>query len=193
MDTDQDQTAANQMGVLHSSEVDHSVRHPSAEQRYAREGRSQNLNEPEWDAPLFSNVTGETRMAFKLTKDEQKTKTELSANLEKAWASVEDAVGAYNDEVNVAKQKITAVIASFNDTAAQAATFIQEVASRAEGEIDEKTEKWQESDKGQEAVSWKDEWSEFDADGIENIDWPEELAIEQPTVVDLDALPEEAE
>lgn len=133
-------------------------------------------------------------MAFKLTKDEMKTKTELGESLEKAWASVEEAVGVYNDDIKVAKEKVTKVIASFNDVAAQAATFIAGVAERAEGEIGDKTEKWQESEKGEAAASWKDEWSEFDADGIEIMDWwPEELVIEQPTVVDLDALPEEME
>lgn len=133
-------------------------------------------------------------MAFKLTKEEIATKAEIAGNLEKAWASVEDAVSEYNDEVNKAKEKVTAVIASFNDVAGQAAVFVQEVADRASGEIDEKTEKWQEGDRGQAAISWKDEWENFDGDGIENIDWPEDLAIEQPTVIDLDtALPDEAD
>lgn len=132
-------------------------------------------------------------MAFKLTKDEAQTRTQLAADLEKAWAAVEDAVGVYNDEVNVAKEKITAVITAFNDVAGQAAVFVQEIVDRADGEIDERSEKWQEGDNGQAAIAWKDEWDNFDGDGIENVDWPEELAIEQPTVVDIDALPEEAE
>jgi hypothetical protein len=131
-------------------------------------------------------------MAFKLTKDQTAAKAELAAAIEKAWAAVEDAVGVFNDSVSQAKEVLTAQVAAFNDVAGQVATFTAEIAGRADEDISGRSEKWQEGDAGQAAIEWKDEWENFDADGIENIDWPDDLAIEQPTVVDMDALPEEA-
>jgi len=131
-------------------------------------------------------------MAFKLTKDESKTRGEIAETLEKHWAAVESAVGIYNAEVEVAKEKVNTAISAFNDVAGTAASFVEEVATRASTEFDERSEKWQEGDNGQSASSWKDEWEGFDCEGVE-VDWPDELSIDQPNVVDLASLPEEAE
>lgn len=130
-------------------------------------------------------------MAFKLTRDEIVAKAELAKAISKAWDTVESAVMEYNEKVEQAKVEMREVVTAFNDVAGQVAVFAAGVADRANLEFDERSEKWQEGEDGQAATAWKDEWDDFDSDGIENVDWPEELVIEQPMVVDMDALPEE--
>jgi division protein CdvB (Snf7/Vps24/ESCRT-III family) len=130
-------------------------------------------------------------MAFKLTRDEIVAKAELAEAISKAWDTVESAVMEYNEKVEQAKVEMREVVTAFNDVAGQVAVFAAGVADRANLEFDERSEKWQEGEDGQAATAWKDEWDDFDSDGIENVDWPEELVIEQPMAVDMDALPEE--
>lgn len=74
-------------------------------------------------------------MAFKLTKAEQATKDEILTQLHDTW-------DAYSSAVEKAKD------------------FASVIAERSREEFDEKSEKWQESDRGHAANEWIEKWED---------------------------------
>ena len=130
-------------------------------------------------------------MAFKLSKKESADRTSFSGELNEAWEELAAAVSKYNDTVSEAKVEVEAAVEKFNGLVTNVKEFTDGVAQRASDEFDDKSEKWQEGERGEAASSWKDEWENF---GLEEIDvnWPDDLDIDQPDM-DLEALPEEAE
>ncbi len=116
-------------------------------------------------------------MAFKLDKQELKRRDQLFDELGEARAKLEDAVAVFNDDLNVAREKLQNQIAAYNEVVLEARGFIEDVASRLDSEFDDKSERWQESDKGQAAASLRDEWQNIAFDGIE-IEYPEDIEID---------------
>lgn len=131
-------------------------------------------------------------MAFKLDKQESLRRAGLVASLQEAWGKIEDAVDVYNDAVAELKGPVAEAIEAYNEIATEAAGFAEDVATRAEGEFDDKSEKWQESERGQAAGGWRDEWQSLDLATIEP-EFPDDLAIDDPGHADaLEGLPDEA-
>jgi len=130
-------------------------------------------------------------MAFKLTKDEVKARDELSDDLHIAWGKVDEAVAKFNAIVDEAKGEIELAVEKFNEVVERSNEFTGGVAQRAEDEFDERSENWQSGDKGDAASTWKDEWANAELEALD-IEWPDELNIDQPEI-DLTALPEETE
>ena len=130
-------------------------------------------------------------MAFKLTKDEVKTRDEINDDLQGAWSKVEEAVNKYNAAMDEAKGDVEQAVEKFNEVVERSNEFTGGVAQRAEDEFDERSENWQSGEKGDAASTWKDEWANAELEALD-IDWPEELSIDQPEI-DLTALSEEAE
>lgn len=87
--------------------------------------------------------------AFKLSKAQIKQHVELHEELAAAESALESAIEAYN-----------AVLA-------EAREHCQEIAETAQSEWDEKSERWQESDKGVEAQAWITEWADADLEEVE--------------------------
>lgn len=117
-------------------------------------------------------------MAFKLTKAENKQRDELVANLEVASAALSEAVETANEQIALVEEGVNIAIEAYNEALSAAREFAQDIASRLEEEIGEKTEKWQEGENGQAAEELRNAWAELDLEDIEPI------TIEQ--VVDFD-------
>src|SRR4051794_17460940 len=115
-------------------------------------------------------------MAFKLDKQESKRREELLANMKEAESKLEDAVSVYNAALAEQRTKLEAAVTAFNETVAEARGFAEDIARAAEEEIDGKSEKWQEGDKGQAATEWKDAWENVELDDVE-VEWPGDLEI----------------
>jgi hypothetical protein len=131
-------------------------------------------------------------MAFKLTKQETERRDQLIADLGVMWTKVESAVDAYNEDVGEIKDLVENAVSEYNKVLEQAREFAGGIASRAEEEIDNKNESWQDSDRGQEASEWKTEWEDVSLEDLE-AGFPDELEIEQPDhASDLGGLPIEA-
>ena len=128
---------------------------------------------------------------FKLAKEEISTRNAIQTKLNDAWAEVEKSVGDFNDAVQELRGPVDTAVTKFNEAAAEANEFAANVAARASEEFDNKSENWQESDKGQEASSWKDEYENFTMDELEE-GWPDDLDIPQPDIDIEAALPQEA-
>lgn len=132
-------------------------------------------------------------MGFKLTKDEAARKAELLLDLQAQYDKLEDAINTYRAEEALLREPVVNALDAYNELVDAARGFAEDVANRAETEYDEKSEKWQEGDRGEAAREWKDAWDNVNLDEIE-IEWPDELSVDDPGhATELDGLPEEME
>jgi predicted nucleic acid-binding Zn-ribbon protein len=132
-------------------------------------------------------------VAFKLSKQELADRDGHVEKLEKAWAELVGTVSTYNLEVEAIRVPVEKAVADYNEALGGAKEFAEHVATRLEGEYDEKSEKWRDGDKGQAAAELKDAWQEIDTEEI-NLEWPEDLSIDDPDhAPELAELPTEAE
>lgn len=134
-------------------------------------------------------------MSFKLSEAEIKQRDELLANLNSATNALDDAVREYNEAVDKLREPLDAVVAGYNEIVNQAQAFAEDIANTADGEISDKSEKWQDGEKGQAAIAFKDAWECLGHDLREiTINYPDELDVDAPTHADdLEAAPVEAE
>jgi peptide subunit release factor 1 (eRF1) len=96
-------------------------------------------------------------MAFKLNKTEIKQHQDLSAALRAAF------------------DEITAATIAFNEAIGNARDFASRVAGEREENIGNKSEAWQEGDRGQAAQAWVESWAECD---LGEMDEPDESIVE---------------
>lgn len=93
-------------------------------------------------------------MAFKLTKAQATEQATLVEQLEQAAATAADSITAYNEALSNARE------------------FCSDIAETAQEAWNDKSEKWQESDKGQEVQGWIETWQEANLDDVEEPDFP---------------------
>jgi hypothetical protein len=131
-------------------------------------------------------------MAIKLTKDENEQRDELVAELEIAGGALHTAMEEVAEMVKEANEIAAAAIAAYNEALADAREFVETTASRLRDELDGRSEKWLESDKGQAAIEFVEQWEgeTFDDLEWEDIDPPEQPDPEWRDT--LENLPDEA-
>ena len=133
-------------------------------------------------------------MAFKLDKQDTARRDKLVEELRDGRGVLEDAVSTFNAAVEELKAPLLAALEKYNEIVEEARGFVEDIASTADGQFDDKSEKWQEGDKGQAARNWIDAWQNEPFDALE-IAFPDELTLpDEETDHDgrLENLPEEA-
>lgn len=129
-----------------------------------------------------------------LSKAQIIERDELVASITIASKSLADAIDSYNETVRVAREALDAKIAEYNEALEPARGFASDFASAMSDAVGERSEKWQESEKGEAASSFVSEWEgaefgDFEIDDVEEIEAPEEDAAE--TLENLPESPEE--
>lgn len=127
-------------------------------------------------------------MAFKLTKKEISDREELVSILNEKCDAFEQ-VQADAVLGNATADDLSTALAAVVVAVSNAETFRDEVATRFRDEYNEKSEKWVESDKGNEVDGFISEWESVSFDEP-NLDEPLELELENYAEV-LEELPEE--
>lgn len=129
---------------------------------------------------------------FKLTKAELIQRVDLVERLNAAATKVEEAIDTFNERLAEQKEALEAAVVAYNEILSEVREFAEEIATEAESAISDKSEKWQDGDKGQAATEFKDAWEGLSFDDLE-LDLPEELTFEAPGHSDdLENAPEEA-
>lgn len=82
---------------------------------------------------------------------------------------------AHIEALNTAHAAMVEAIRAYNAALAVAATFAEKIATERREEWDGRSERWQESDAGQNAATFVEEWEGFET---EEIDEPENAADE---------------
>lgn len=132
-------------------------------------------------------------MAFKLSKTELAEKLHHIEALEKAHTALSDAVAVFNVAVQTQRELLEEAIVGYGDAIGEAKGWAEEIAADIQCEFDDKSEKWQEGDRGQAAAEWIAAWEGFDPEDAE-IEIPEEIEFDvDPAHEVLADLPDEVE
>lgn len=126
-------------------------------------------------------------MAFKLSKADSKLKDEHAQHLRDA----KEKITIQENMMTVAVDALNRAIKDYNGVLADVKTFVDEHAEVWQAEHDDKSEKWQESEKGEAATTLIGEWEGFDADDLDEVEVPDVPESEHADA--LDALPSESE
>lgn len=119
----------------------------------------------------------------RLTKDNIAEQNRLRTAILANQTDLETAITDYNAAMAAAKEAVETELAALNESIEQAAQFMCDLHADAQSEFDERSEKWQESDRGQEFSAWVEEFQQEIP--LVEIEFPDEL--ESPEV-DLSAL-----
>jgi exonuclease VII small subunit len=116
-------------------------------------------------------------VAFKLTSKEDARKSELEAELEQEVGAMEDAKTELQDAIQKLIDDFNEQhVEPLNAKLTEARGFVEDIYNERQGEYDDKSERWQEGERGEAAQSWLTEWQT----GMDALD--DMSPIEAPTV-----------
>lgn len=98
-------------------------------------------------------------MAFKLTKAEDAQKLELEGRLNEAFGIADDAATALQDKIDELIQAFNnGPLVALNAVVEEAYNFVEDIHRDRQEEYDERSERWQEGDRGQATSEWLNSW-----------------------------------
>jgi hypothetical protein len=80
-------------------------------------------------------------------------------------------------KLNELEKRINATVEEYNGIISSINQFAEDIQQRQQDYYDERSETWQESDRGCDYESWKDEWESFEP--LEEIECPEFVDVEE--------------
>lgn len=114
-------------------------------------------------------------MAFKLTKAEDARRSELEGDLNRLYGEADDAKSEL-------EEKISELVAEFNDKALgplnekieEARGFVEDIKNERQEEFEDKSDRWQEGERGQSAQDWLQAWetAERELEAINDVEVP---------------------
>lgn len=119
----------------------------------------------------------------KLSKDDVVEKDKIASELSEKRDTLIEAVDVFNAEVKAAYQKLAQFVEPYNVAIEHAKDFVDRVADEQQAYFDEKSETWQEGEKGEEYQAWIEEWGSMFLEEClisipEDFDHPEDLSEE---------------
>lgn len=127
---------------------------------------------------------------MKLTSDQESRRQSIVERLRVQREVIEARVDDFNGAASTAWDRVRLALEDYESVRTEAEELRDEVVSDGESAISDKSEKWQEGEKGQAASSWVEEWSGLDLEEIE-LEEPDEIEIPDLSHADdLEALPE---
>ena len=104
-----------------------------------------------------------------ISKDDQKRLMEVQARLQNEAREVEAAF----ELLTPAIEAVNAAIASYNEVLNEVNGIVEDIASEAESDFNDKSEKWQEGERGQAFSEWMGELQSFSLTEIDPVEAPE--------------------
>jgi len=133
-------------------------------------------------------------MLFKLGKEQIAQRDAIAVKIQEQREAVDTAVVAFNDAMTVARNELQAALDIYNEALTEAKTFAEDVAQNWENDFEEKSERWQEGEKGEAVREMIEAWQSVDLDEAA-IDMPDaEVSFDDVEMHDevLSNLPTEA-
>lgn len=126
----------------------------------------------------------------KLNKNHIEEKERIEGALRDAHEKVESAFEQYNLTMEEEWNKVREAVDAYNAHVSEANDFRGGIASDIEGYISDKTDKWQEGERGQAFLAWQEA---FESDDIEEIDMekPDDLEVPENGADVFEQLPTE--
>lgn len=111
----------------------------------------------------------------KLSKDQKTERDRIIGLIETAREKLDSEIGAFNDALNVQWENVQAALERYNEAIDEAESWTSGIADDIEAYIDEKSNNWRESDRGQGYDLWKEVYQNTGIEQLE-IDKPDDLA-----------------
>ena len=110
-----------------------------------------------------------------LNKQRLKDKKRIEDALRESFSKLESAIEEFNTTLDQEWQKVQEAVDAHNAKVTEANEFSDEVSSEINDYIGDKSDNWQEGDRGQVYASWQESWeAEL-----------EEIDLEKPTEIDV--------
>jgi hypothetical protein len=106
-------------------------------------------------------------MPFTLSKKDTERRNELIDKIISALHDLEKQITVHNEVVADQYQLVADALSVYNEALIEARDWVAEVATQAASEWDDKSERWQDGEKGQAAREWISAWEEFAPEEIE--------------------------
>jgi chromosome segregation ATPase len=129
----------------------------------------------------------------KLTKEQLGRITDIAEKLRGAHSDLKNEIEDINGEIRALNERLDIAYGNYNQTVADAQSVRDEIASDLQNEFDEKSEKAQESEKGQAMQDAISEWESVEIDEAEynTLDELEELPDECDPADNIENAPQE--
>lgn len=85
-----------------------------------------------------------------------------------------------------AREELRASVITYNEAMRRAGEFVGEVAKHHREKWDARSERWRDSERGQTAATWVESWESAAEEFGEELDEPEEGALEELEIADED-------
>jgi hypothetical protein len=133
-------------------------------------------------------------MLFKLGKEQTAARDTLATRLQEEREALDTAVTAFNDAMTTARADLQEKIDAYNEVLAEAKSFVDDVAQNWQNDFEEKSERWQEGEKGEAVAAMIEAWQNADLEEV-SVDMPDEEVSFDAEMHDelLNDLPSEAE
>jgi len=109
-----------------------------------------------------------------LNQEQTKRKGELIDEIRTAHNELDTAVQAYNTAMAAEKIKVEEKLETLNEKIRDSKEWLGDVHSDMDSYFDERSEKWQEGENGQNYSTWKDTYDQVTTDDV-TIDFPDDL------------------
>lgn len=106
---------------------------------------------------------------MKLSKAEERRREELAEKLEAAGQEVNARFAELLKLLTDAEHDVNKAIRDYNKILLEAEAFVEGVAEEMRDSFDDKSERWQDSDKGQSAAAFVEEWEQFEASELREV------------------------
>lgn len=114
------------------------------------------------------------------SKDQQAERDRLIAALTAAESEIETAIARYNSHLGEHRDEITAVVAVYNELVADADALRNWAEADIQEYMNDRSEKWQEGERGQAYEVWRQSFENLDLSGIGiEVELPDDL--EEPS------------
>jgi hypothetical protein len=109
-------------------------------------------------------------MAFKISNEQLARRRALAADLRERGRALNIAIAAFNREIAPLVQHVAEALDSYNESLQRARDLADNIAAAAQEAFDAKSDKWQDSDKGEQVRHWIEQW-EMNLDEVD-LDFP---------------------
>jgi len=117
-------------------------------------------------------------VAFAFTKSDIKRRDDLISEVRLKGADLENAITGFNEGLEQLRGPVTDALAAYNEALGAVGSFAEDLHREQQEEFESKSEKWQETERGQEVSNW--------IDGIEGLTFYDvEMDIPEDIEVDL--------
>lgn len=106
-------------------------------------------------------------MAFELSKTDISAINDFIADLRLKATEVQTALGVFNGTVHEELSTLNSAVVEYNELLGNARTIIEDARDAAQGEYDDKSERWQEGERGEAVQEWLNELEGLELDDME--------------------------